>query len=96
VFFGTPHHGSASAETARAFLEVVTTLIQGNSNIIKELPEKSQKLAEINGKFLQVRNKNGIEVLSCFEQVASYGRGKVYYIYHPLRMKTNNFRKPRS
>ncbi|KAI9777255.1 MAG: hypothetical protein M1839_008985 [Geoglossum umbratile] len=77
VFFGTPHHGSASAERARAFLEVMTTLIQGNSNIIKELSEKSQKLVEINGKFLQVRYKNGIEVLSCFEQVALYGQGKI-------------------
>jgi hypothetical protein len=96
VFFGTPHHGSASAETACAFLEVVATLIQGNSNIGKELPEKSQKLGEINGKFLQVQNKNGMEVLSYFEQVASYGRGKVHYIYHLLRVSTNNFREPRS
>ena len=91
MFFGTPHRGSASAETALAFIKAITTLSQGNANMIMELAEKSQKLAEINGKFLQVRNKNSIEVLSCFEQGASYGGERVRYIYHPLQMETNDF-----
>ncbi|KAH0544769.1 hypothetical protein FGG08_001136 [Glutinoglossum americanum] len=80
VFFGTPHRGSASAETARAFLTLLalfTLRNQGNANIVVDIQEKSQALADINGKFLQVRHRDSIGVLSCFEQVNSYNGQKI-------------------
>ena len=50
---------------------------RGNTNIVKDLTEKSEKLVDINDEFLQVRHKNSIGVLSCFEQVDSYNGQKV-------------------
>ncbi|KAH0553125.1 hypothetical protein GP486_006688, partial [Trichoglossum hirsutum] len=80
VFFGTPHRGAASARTASNFLQLLATFTfgtQGNPYFVMDLQEKSQKLAELNGKFIQVINKNSIGVLSCFEQVNSYAGNKI-------------------
>lgn len=89
VFFGTPHRGAASAETARAFISVLTIFTLGNAgdaNKIVDLFPKSQKLADINSHFLQVRRKYDIDVLSCFEQVNSYNGKKVSRCHNLLRI----------
>lgn len=67
MFFGVPNRGTEIANGAEKILTVLNTVFSVNRNVIRELKNKSQRLANIASEFRQIRNEHKIPVISFFE-----------------------------
>ena len=74
MLFGVPNRGSDVAHTATGILTLLNTVFNVNRNMIQDLDQKSQRLADIASQFRQVRHEHSIPVISFFEQ-QKYGSG---------------------
>ena len=72
IFLGTPHRGSNKAswgEQARKFVSYFKTT---NSSLVKDLDEKSEKLAKIGDSFPSLLNTRGKQANTRIEVVCFY------------------------
>lgn len=69
LFFGVPNLGTEYADGAAKILRVLSTVFNVNRNVVQELVNKSQRLANIASEFRQIRNEHKIPVISFFETV---------------------------
>lgn len=69
LFFGVPNLGTEYADGAAKILRVLNTVFNVNRNVVQELVNKSQRLANIASEFRQIRNEHKIPVISFFETV---------------------------
>lgn len=67
MLFGVPNQGTEAANTASKVLTGLSTLFKINRNIVRDLKDKSQRLANIASQFRQVRYEHSIPVFSFYE-----------------------------
>lgn len=69
MFFGVPNLGTEYATGAAKILKVLNIVFSVNRNVVQELVNKSQRLANIASEFRQIRSEHKIPVISFFETV---------------------------
>lgn len=69
MLFGVPNQGTEVANTASKVLTLLSTLFNINRNVVNDLENKSQKLANIASEFRQVRQAHNIPVISFYERL---------------------------
>ena len=78
MFFGVPNRGTEMADTASSILKVLNTVFNVNRNVVHDLENKSQRLANISMEFRTIRHTHSIPVISFFETVRyNYALGVV-------------------
>ena len=68
MLFGVPNQGTDVANTASKVLTLLSAVFNINRNVVDDLENKSQKLANIASEFRQVRQAHSIPIISFYER----------------------------